>query len=112
MQRFSVPLMMLALAACAPTGAPEATPAADDATAVHQRMLTLDTHLDTPVHFDRAGWDITERHTFATDLSHVDVPRGNSTRSPSLREVTPEPILVTRATPSVPTGAGSLGFTP
>ena len=75
MQRFSVPLMMLALAACAPTGAPEAPPAADDATAVHQRMLTLDTHLDTPVHFDRAGWDITERHTFATDLSHVDVPR-------------------------------------
>jgi membrane dipeptidase len=38
-------------------------------------LLMLDTHLDTPVHFGRAGWDITKRHSFADDLSQVDYPR-------------------------------------
>jgi membrane dipeptidase len=67
---------MLSLAACTPSGAPApGAAAATDPAAVHQRILTLDTHLDTPLHFDRAGWDFTQRHTFATDLSHVDVPR-------------------------------------
>ena len=67
--------LIFTLAACAPGSAPEPTPAANDPAAVHQRILTLDTHLDTPVHFDRPGWDFTQAHTFATDLSHVDVPR-------------------------------------
>lgn len=76
MQRVCFPLLMLSLAACTPSGAPApGAAAATDPAAVHQRILTLDTHLDTPLHFDRAGWDFTQRHTFATDLSHVDVPR-------------------------------------
>lgn len=37
--------------------------------------IHLDTHLDTPEHFGRAGWDITRRHTFDNDLTQVDYPR-------------------------------------
>lgn len=37
--------------------------------------IHLDTHLDTPEHFGRAGWDITRRQTFDNDFSQVDLPR-------------------------------------
>ncbi|MGL1102719.1 membrane dipeptidase, partial [Vibrio parahaemolyticus] len=37
--------------------------------------IHLDTHLDTPEHFGRSGWDITRRHTFDNDLTQVDYPR-------------------------------------
>jgi len=37
--------------------------------------LRLDTHLDTPIHFGRAGWDIMTRHTYHDDMSQVDYPR-------------------------------------
>lgn len=46
----------------------------DDAR-IHERLLVLDTHLDTPHHFPRPGWDIGERHSYVTDLSQVDCPR-------------------------------------
>ncbi len=46
-----------------------------EARAMHDRFITLDTHLDTPVHFSRPGWDIMERHDFFTDRSQVDYPR-------------------------------------
>lgn len=51
---------------------------AADAPAVdptHKRLLTLDTHLDTPVHFGRAGWSFGERHDPATDVAQLDLPR-------------------------------------
>jgi membrane dipeptidase len=48
---------------------------APDPAAVHQRLLTLDTHLDTPLHFMRPGWSIADRHDFVTDNSQVDLPR-------------------------------------
>ena len=41
----------------------------------HTRLLTLDTHLDTPALFGRPGWDILDRHSFPADLSQVDYPR-------------------------------------
>ncbi len=63
-------LATLALAAC--TLAPAPTPAPREATA---EPIMLDTHLDTPVHFDRQGWSIMDRHSMADDLSQVDVPR-------------------------------------
>lgn len=37
--------------------------------------LRLDTHLDTPIHFGRAGWDVMARHTYHDDMSQVDYPR-------------------------------------
>lgn len=67
--------LLLALAACAPASAPEQAAPSNDPAAVHERILTLDTHLDTPVHFNRPGWSIAERHSFASDLSSVDLPR-------------------------------------
>ncbi len=68
-------LAALTLVSCAPAGVPEAVPLSNDPAAIHERILTLDTHLDTAVHFDRPGWSIADRHTFADDLSHVDLPR-------------------------------------
>lgn len=45
------------------------------ARALHERLICLDTHLDVPIHFARPGWDIMQRHSYATDLSQVDYPR-------------------------------------
>lgn len=43
--------------------------------ALHQRLLVLDSHLDTPLDLTRPGWDITQRHDYRQDGSQVDVPR-------------------------------------
>src|SRR5512135_2815947 len=45
------------------------------ALSVHERLLCLDTHLDTPATFARPGWDIMKRHSAETDFSQVDYPR-------------------------------------
>ena len=42
---------------------------------LHASLLTLDTHLDTPVHFGRTGWSFGERHDYANDLAQLDLPR-------------------------------------
>lgn len=67
-------LTAMLAAACSPAPAPEPA-SVNSPAAIHERILALDTHLDTPVHFDRPGWTIAARHDFATDLSHVDIPR-------------------------------------
>ena len=41
----------------------------------HEDMLALDSHLDTPLVLDRAGFDITRRHDWMTDYAQVDLPR-------------------------------------
>ena len=41
----------------------------------HERMIVLDTHLDTPVRFDDGRWDFGELHRYDWDLSQVDLPR-------------------------------------
>lgn len=43
--------------------------------ALHRRLLTLDAHLDAPVHFARAGWSFGERHRLEDDLAQLDLPR-------------------------------------
>ncbi|MFJ3117093.1 dipeptidase [Pseudomonas protegens] len=45
------------------------------AQALHQRLIVLDSHLDTPMQLARPGWDITQRHRYQDDLSQVDLPR-------------------------------------
>jgi membrane dipeptidase len=61
---------------CASTSAPEGV--SSEAMAIHQRLLTLDTHLDTPAFFDTArGYDITARHNVERDGTNVDLPRMN-----------------------------------
>jgi membrane dipeptidase len=44
------------------------------ARAIHEQLLTLDTHLDTPIHFG-PGWDIMQHHDLRDDFSQVDYPR-------------------------------------
>lgn len=71
--RAFLPALALLLAA-APAAADIAVSPA--ARLIHQRMLVLDTHLDTPEVFDlRPGWNFEERHDYAWDHSQVDLPR-------------------------------------
>ncbi len=66
---------MLALLAAGPaTSAPPRGPA-DPATALQMRLLTLDTHLDTPASLALPGWSITDAHTVQGDYTQVDLPR-------------------------------------
>lgn len=69
MRPFLIALGAFALSSCATVGASE------DAAALHSRLLTLDTHLDTPLHFGRPGWRFDAAHSLADDLSQVDIPR-------------------------------------
>ena len=42
---------------------------------LHRALLTLDTHIDTAVHFGRAGWNFSARHDRASELAQLDIPR-------------------------------------
>ncbi len=76
MRRFlALALIALALGGCTPSPAPSSTAEARTEPGLHQRMLTLDSHIDTPVHFDRPGYDFARRQSFAEDLTHVDLRR-------------------------------------
>jgi membrane dipeptidase len=69
MKRSRLPLVISLLAL------PLALGAAEDARAIHERLVTLDTHLDTPSSLRRPGWNILERHDVKEDFTQVDVPR-------------------------------------
>lgn len=45
------------------------------AAALHNRLLTLDTHLDTPASLALDGWSIDEEHDVHGDYTQVDLPR-------------------------------------
>jgi len=70
-KRFAILLTATALTACSPGGD---KPKASEAR-LHSRMLVLDTHLDTPLHFERAGWSFADRHALADDMAQLDIPR-------------------------------------
>lgn len=42
---------------------------------LHRKLLTLDTHLDTPVYFNRPDWSFGDRHRYEDDLVQVDLGR-------------------------------------
>ncbi len=48
---------------------------ATDARELHESLLTLDSHLDTPANFSRPGWDMLDAHVRDQDFSQVDYPR-------------------------------------
>lgn len=56
---------------------PACSEAADSLRAreIHDKLLVLDTHLDAPANFGRPGWDIMQRHEYATDFTQLDYPR-------------------------------------
>ena len=43
--------------------------------AIHESLVVLDTHFDTPANLGREGWNIMDRHEVAVDGSQVDYPR-------------------------------------
>lgn len=45
------------------------------AKAVHERLITLDTHLDTPANLVWKDWNVLDRHHVEDDGSQVDLPR-------------------------------------
>lgn len=75
-RRRTLPLL-LALTLAWPLSAAAADFSADElarAKALQQRLLTLDTHLDTPANLAREGFDILQRHG-GSAVSEVDYPR-------------------------------------
>jgi membrane dipeptidase len=66
-------LLALAASACS---APESKPDGKaPAVPLHTRLMTLDTHLDTPVWFANPHWKFGDRHDWRTDLAQVDLGR-------------------------------------
>ena len=48
----------------------------DPAAALHERLFTIDTHIDTPTaSLMRSGWDFGSRHDDVADHSQCDLPR-------------------------------------
>jgi membrane dipeptidase len=45
------------------------------AESVHERLLTLDTHMDTPASLALPGWSISASHDVHDDYTQVDLPR-------------------------------------
>ncbi len=43
--------------------------------AIHERLIVLDTHLDTPAHLVWKDWSIVDRHGVDDDGSQIDLPR-------------------------------------
>jgi membrane dipeptidase len=73
--KYAAPLTLAALFAlggCQGLPAGEASAPVD---ATHRKLLTLDTHLDTPVHFGRQGWSFGDRHDMHNDIAQLDLPR-------------------------------------
>lgn len=69
-------LVLLSRASRADTGRIASSPPVSNAArALHEQLLTLDTHLDTPANFSVVGWKIQDNHDRNRDGSQVDLPR-------------------------------------
>lgn len=64
-----------ALIALLPVAAVQAQSVPRAAERLHHRLLTLDTHLDTPASLDLPGWSIESEHDVHLDYTQVDLPR-------------------------------------
>lgn len=67
------PFLLLPLILAAPAFAADDVSPADRL--LHEQMLVLDTHLDTPVHFERDGWNFADWHDYDWDGTQTDLPR-------------------------------------
>jgi len=53
-----------------------ALPPGVPATALHERLFKIDTHIDTPTAgLMKSGWDFAQKHGFAAGGSQCDLPR-------------------------------------
>jgi membrane dipeptidase len=62
------------LGALLATSCASGPPTPERARAIHERLIVLDTHIDTPSNFGRPGWSFMDRHSLA-DGVQVDYPR-------------------------------------
>lgn len=67
--------MCLLLAVSAVSAASAEEKVSPGARQLHEDVLVLDTHLDTPANFSRPGWRIADSHDRDADLAQVDLPR-------------------------------------
>lgn len=73
-RRGPIPAFLAAVIAISIGTAHAAEPSAD-VLELHERLLTLDSHLDTPLRVSLPGFNIRHRHDPVTDYSHIDLPR-------------------------------------
>jgi len=69
------PVVLAGPALAATPGPAMAIQVSPRAMALHRRLLTLDTHLDTPASLAIDGWSIADEHNVRTDYTQVDLPR-------------------------------------
>lgn len=71
---FVLPILLVWVSSCSPRLDTEAVKA--EALAIHERVLTVDTHSDTPMRMLREDWDIGESHDPSQRGSgKIDLPR-------------------------------------
>lgn len=69
-------VLVLTAVACSPEAPlPEAAPAAESAAGLHDRLLVMDTHLDTPANFSKADFDILADNPSVLGSVQVDLPK-------------------------------------
>jgi membrane dipeptidase len=68
-----ISVLALAAASCTAPAAKPVTP--KQVAPLHSRLMTLDTHLDTPVWFANPHWKFGDRHDWRSDLAQVDLGR-------------------------------------
>ena len=66
--------LLLAAGGAASAQTTHDAPLSPEVHALHERLLVLDTHLDTPMNLVKPGWSILDRHT-VEEGSQVDYPR-------------------------------------
>lgn len=70
-----VAMVLLAMSA-APSVAASSNPTVSDSVRrIHEGLIVLDTHFDTPANLGRPGWSILDRHDAAIEGDQVDLPR-------------------------------------
>jgi membrane dipeptidase len=67
-------ILAAVLGALLATSCASGPPTPERARAIHERLIVLDTHIDTPSNFGRPGWSFMDRHSLA-DGVQVDYPR-------------------------------------
>lgn len=68
-------LLALGTASCAVPSAKPAPQVGGSPSSLHARLMTMDTHLDTPVFFANPNWRFGDRHDWRSDLAQVDLGR-------------------------------------
>lgn len=64
-----------ALVALLPIASTQAQTVSKAAARLHERLIALDSHLDTPASLDQPGWSIDQEHDVHSDFTQVDLPR-------------------------------------